>query len=108
MVIKWEITVRGLMTSCSATCAFVSPRATRRNTSTSRAVNPSGEVYGDFTESVEDSPEGEDVKGITTDPCATRACAGFMARPSAHAVAKAFSPRRLYTAFTERSYANRS
>src|SRR5207248_5508077 len=108
MVIKWEFTVRGLMKSCSATCAFVSPPATKRNTSTSRAVKPSGKGGSDFTESVGDSSDEEDVKGITTDSTAARACTGDIERPSAHAAVKAFSPRWLYTAFTERSYTNRS
>ncbi len=40
--VRCVLTVRGLITSRSATCSFVSPCATRRNTSTSRAVSPSG------------------------------------------------------------------
>src|SRR6266487_6643303 len=40
--VRWELTVRGLITSRSATCSLVSPCATSRSTSTSRAVSPSG------------------------------------------------------------------
>src|SRR5215831_11353728 len=41
---RWLSTVRGLITSRSAICAFVNPSASNNNTSVSRAVNPAGEV----------------------------------------------------------------
>jgi hypothetical protein len=31
--VRWLLTVRGLMTSCSATCSLVRPWATRRSSS---------------------------------------------------------------------------
>src|SRR5207248_11647814 len=100
MVIKWEFTVRGLMKSCSATCAFVSPPATKRNTSTSRAVKPSGKGGSDFTGCAGDSSDEADVKGINTDSTAARACTGDIEHPSAYAAAKAFSSSCVYPAFT--------
>src|SRR6266566_3863224 len=44
--------------SCSATCASVSPRATRRSTSTSRAISPSREVEALGMCETEDGPVG--------------------------------------------------
>ena len=38
----WWPTVRGDRNSCAAICLFVSPRATRHRTSTSRSLSPHG------------------------------------------------------------------
>jgi hypothetical protein len=45
--VRWVLTVRGLLMSSSATCSFDFPWATRRSTSTSRAVNHQGKWLGD-------------------------------------------------------------
>src|SRR5258707_86986 len=64
MALRWVLTVRGLMMSCSAIWASVRPCASRRNTSTSRPVSPEGVVGGDFAGSWRDHHGSSNCQGL--------------------------------------------
>src|SRR5438105_12877211 len=92
MCVRWWATVFSLIFNSRAISPLVSPLATRRNTSTSRAVSPAG--YVDAAEYVDDELEAGAARGaIIALPFEVMACSGVIARPAFHVAAKSFSPR---------------